>query len=484
MSDNILSEIKHIRGLIKEQTGSGYNCEVDSSATIPCWTPQNEPGDPPVSIQVDVEVGGCECKPNLLGPGQFPDLLSCQAALPGCCQQAKKGNSIWRCMKDMGCKEEKYPNSHAANDILMTEKNVYKTNKECIQICGGDLETCCKWCNSKKGIPPTGCKDWMCKDCKGFSKPDDVVDTPIPVTTDINIEKITENFYTQYNKLFLTEATGGGGGGGTTRPCKTTHALIPNPSTPCEQCGYHDTQQSNSQFTCWTECPTPLLVYVTCPVTSGLDCTNFPIVGGWATNTQGQDECWIQGGGGPSVNQQISNTNVWSAAEPTCSNSGSQVVCWTNCGGTPGNYTPSQSQTFPAGTVCGTNTAPYIRNYDVVCSSQQGQITCYSECPTGGGPSFSTNWQMNYGLPAWCWDTYLNQAWAAWNGSAWIPQPYTQNPYCRMCWGCDNGTAVQVNVPGWSGGMPCSQIANQALGPAGYTYPTVYDDQGTAQANC
>ena len=459
MRDNIISELKHIRGLINEQGGSGYNCENTSTATISCWTPKNEPGDPGQSIQVDVIVGGCECKPNLIGPGQFPDLLSCQAALPGCCSQQNKV-SIWRCNKGLGCKEEKQPNEHAAMDILTTEKDVYKTKKECYKICG-----------------------------EGDSNPDkDIIDKDIiDKSVDGGIEGLRENFYSQYSRLFLTEAPGGGGGGGTTRACKTTHALIPNPSTPCEQCGYHDTQQSDSQFTCWSECPFPLLVYVTCPVTSGLDCTNFPIVGYWATNTQGQDECWVQGGGGPVVGGQLDNTNVWSLSEPTCANSQTQVVCWTNCTGMPPNVIPSQSQGFPAGTVCGASTAPYIRNYDVVCSSQQGSIRCYTECPdlgVNGGAAWNSLFNMNWGGTTPCWDQQMNQGVTLYTGTAWVPAPHTQNPYCRTCWGCDSGTAVQVNVAGWSGGMPCSQIANQALGPAGYTYPVVYDDQATAQANC
>mgnify|MGYP003632278246 FL=1 len=458
----IKQESKRFKQLIGEQLGTGFNCETSATATIPCWTPKNEPGDPHQSIQVDVTVGGCECVNNQFGAGQFPDLLSCQAALPGCCSQAKKGVSIFRCEKDVECKEEKYPNAHAAKDILTTERGVYKTKKECYSKCRG-----------------------VRKDVDKDMVDNDKIDKDVVG----GIEELRENFYSQYSRLFLTEQKGGNGAGGTTtRACKTSQPLIPNPTTPCEQCGYHDTQQSNSQFSCWSECPTPLQVTVTCPVTSGLDCTNFPIVGSWATNSQGQDECWVQGGGGPIVGGQLDNTNVWSLSEPTCANSQTQVVCWTNCTGMPPNVIPSQSQSFPAGTICGTGTSPYNHNYDVVCSSQQSSIRCYTGCPdlnVNGGVAWNSLFNMNFNnntIP--CWDQQMNQGVTMWTGTAWVPAPHQQNPYCVSCWGCNGGTAVQVNVPGWSGGMPCSQISNQALGPNGYVYPVVYDDQTTAQANC
>jgi len=461
----IKQESKRFNQLIGEQLGTGFNCETSATATIPCWTPMNEVGDPPTSIQVDVEVGGCECTANQFGAGQFPDLLSCESALPGCCSQAKKGVSLFRCEKDVGCKEEKYPNAHAAKDILTTERGVYKTKKECYNKCE----------DRRNDVD----KDTIDRDVDKIDK--DVVG---------DIQGLRENFYSHYSRLFLTEQKGGSGGSGCNVACQNSpSALNPNPNTSsqCEMCGYFDNQQSSSQFTCWSDCPTPVTVTVTCPVTSGLDCSNFPILGSWSTSNTGDDECWVQGGGGPVVNQQISNTNVWSTMEPTCSNSSTQVVCWTNCTGWPPNVIPSQSQSFPAGTICGTGTSPYNHNYDVVCQSQQGQVRCYTGCPdsgVNGGMAWNSLFNMNWGGTIPCWDQQMNQGVTMWTGTSWVPAPYQQNPYCVSCWGCNGGTAVQVNVPGWSGGMPCSQISNQALGPNGYVYPVVYDDQTTAQANC
>ena len=455
----INQESKRFKQLISEQLGTGFNCETSATATIPCWTPMNEPGDPPTSIQVDVTVGGCACVANQIGQGQFPDILSCEAALPGCCSQARKA-SIWRC-NDEGCKEEKYPNKHAAMDILTTEMDVYKTKKEC--------HNRCKYVKKDDDIDIDIIdKDKTGKDVEG------------------GIEGLRENFYSHYGRLFLTERGGSSSGGnGTCHNSPSPFNLSPNTSSQCEMCGYFDSQQSSSQFTCWSDCPTPLTVTVTCPVTSGLGCSNFPWGNSWYQS--GPNQCWIQGGGGPAVNQILSNTTGWSTVEPTCSNSSTQVLCWTNCTGWPPNVIPSQSQAFPAGTICGTGTSPYNHNYDVVCSSQQGHVRCYTECPdlgVNGGMAWNSLFNMNWGGTTPCWDQQMNQGVTMWTGTAWVPAPYQQNPYCVSCWGCNGGTAVQVNVPGWSGGMPCSQISNQALGPNGYVYPVVYDDQATAQANC
>ena len=368
----IKQESKRFKQLISEQLGTGFNCETSATATIPCWTACNQRGtqsDHAQSVQVNVEVGGCACVNNQFGAGQFPDLLSCEAALPGCCSQTQQQNkvSIWRCEDERGCKEEKLPNSHAAMDILTTENGVYKTKKECGNKCGR-------------------------KDLDYDKKDKDNVDS-------FGIKKLKENFYSQYDRLFLTEQKGSAGS--TNQPCGNP---IPNASNACEQCGFWETHQPCTNLSCWTDCPNP-----------------FPItIGATNQNQSCEDFTYYPG---PYTGPACYHTNCdppYFSSEPTCSNSQNQVICWTDCPNYP-QTDPATSQTFSQGTNCGSGAASgYPRWDEPNCGMMWYMVRCWTDCPNGGGSASNALFGQNTGNPAQCGDI----SWGSQN------YPNTQEPSC------------------------------------------------------
>lgn len=357
---------KRFKQLIGEQLGTGFNCEQSPTATISCWTDYDQPGDPPQSLPVNVEVSGCECVPNQFGAGDFPDLTSCQAALPGCCSQTQQQNkvSIWRCENERGCREEKLPNSHIAMDILSSEKYVYKSENECRKSCG------------KKDL------DY------------DKIDKDM----DFGVEKLKENFYSQYDRLFLNEVKGGGSS--TNRPCGTP---VINASNACEQCGFWETQQQGTNLSCWSDCPNPFPINI-CAINQNQTCESF--TGSYP---------------GPCTGGACYHSNCdppYFSSEPTCSNSSTQVICWTHCPNYP--YTdPATSQTFPQGTDCGSGAASGHPRWDEPdCGMMWYMVRCWTDCPSGGGPATSALFGQTTGNPAQCGD----QSWGSQN------YPNTQQP--------------------------------------------------------
>ena len=358
MKKNITEQQDRFLELITEQGFNGYDC-IDGVCT----------GVSPPNWGAWPTLGMCQANCQLLTcwtdcnqPGDPPQSIQVDVVISSAAPSPRRKVTIFRCVDGRGCKPEEYPSLHIANDILSTEPDTFKTLRDC----------------------KTKCEEEDIKTDIDYEEEDVIVKT------------LREGFYSEYNRLFLNE----GGGSSSPRPCGTP---VPNASSPCEQCGFWDTQQVCTNLSCWSDCPNPFPISI-CATNQNQTCESF-------TGTYP----------GPCTGPACYHSNCdppYFSSEPTCSNSQSQVICWTHCPNYP-QTDPATSQNFPQGTTCGVGAASgHPRWNEPDCGMMWYMVRCWTDCPSGGGPATSALFGQTTGNPAQCGDP----AWGSQN------YPNTQQP--------------------------------------------------------